>query len=577
MTAVSHSRLETAFRTARDYLLAARHPDGYWEGRLSSSALSTATAISALALAEQAEDAALLRAGARWLVATQNADGGWGDTIDSPSNLATTLLVAAALKLAKHPSANDTLIRAGHYLSKLAGDTPAERVTAITAAYGKDRTFAVPILLNCALAGLAPWEAIPGLPFELAVFPHAMYKALRLHVVSYALPALIAVGLLLHRRHPTRNPLHHLVRELVVNRVMAKLAAIQPDSGGFLEATPLTSFVAMSLLPLYAPAHPVIHRCLRFLRQSMRADGSWPIDTNLSVWMTSSAVTALASAGEFSGVDAECTTRWLSAQQYQIVHPYTNAAPGGWGWTHLSGGVPDADDTSGAIIALTRLGERAAPLAGVYWLLQLQNRDGGWPTFCQGWGSLPFDKSSPDITAHALRALQAVAPGNYAVVRRRGLQFLHATQREDGAWVPLWFGNQQVPGKYNPVLGTARVLLAYADLQQNGEEARRGVQYLINAQQADGCWGGDRGMPASVEETALAVIALRCWQQLPDVESAYQRGIAYLVRRVEDNSWRQPAPIGLYFASLWYSEEFYPIIWTVEALGSVVQDSCIKE
>jgi hypothetical protein len=32
--------------------------------------------------------------------------------------------------------------------------------------------------------------------------------------------------------------------------VLAKLAQIQPAHGGFLEATPLTSFVAMGLIPL---------------------------------------------------------------------------------------------------------------------------------------------------------------------------------------------------------------------------------------------------------------------------------------------------------------------------------------
>jgi squalene-hopene/tetraprenyl-beta-curcumene cyclase len=41
------------------------------------------------------------------------------------------------------------------------------------------------------------------------------------------------------------------------------------------------------------------------------------------------------------------------------------------------------------------------------WLLDLQNRDGGWPTFCRGWGTLPFDRSSNDLTAHAVRALAA--------------------------------------------------------------------------------------------------------------------------------------------------------------------------
>ena len=90
-------------------------------------------------------------------------------------------------------------------------------------------------------------------------------------------------------------------------------------------------------------------------------------------------------------------------------HPYTNAAPGGWAWTDLPGGVPDADDTAGALLALHNLGDidatvRSAALAGIRWLLDLQNRDGGMPTFCRGWSAMLFDRSSPDLTAHAVRA-----------------------------------------------------------------------------------------------------------------------------------------------------------------------------
>jgi len=41
----------------------------------------------------------------------------------------------------------------------------------------------------------------------------------------------------------------------------------------------------------------------------------------------------------------------------------------------------------------------------------------------------------------------------------------------------------------------------------------------------------------------------------------------WLIGRVEDDTWTEAAPIGLYFASLWYAEEMYPVAWTVEALG----------
>ena len=83
-----------------DRLVQSMHPDGFWEGRLSASALSTATAVSALSLAKTESDGPRIAAGAAWLVEHQNQDHGWGDTTDSPSNLATTLLSVAASWLA---------------------------------------------------------------------------------------------------------------------------------------------------------------------------------------------------------------------------------------------------------------------------------------------------------------------------------------------------------------------------------------------------------------------------------------------------------------------------------------------
>src|SRR5207244_7262430 len=42
----------------------------------------------------------------------------------------------------------------------------------------------------------------------------------------------------------------------------------------------------------------------------------------------------------------------------------------------------------------------------------------------------------------------------------RALRFLQKTQRPDGTWTPLWFGNQHAPGEENLTYGTSRVLLA---------------------------------------------------------------------------------------------------------------------
>src|SRR5205823_3333031 len=129
---------------------------------------------------------------------------------------------------------------------------------------------------------------------------------------------------------------------------------------------------------------------------------------------------------------------------YRQRHRYTNSPPGGWAWTDLPGGVPDADDTAGALLALRHLGAmdegtREAAIAGIAWLLDLQNRDGGLPTFCRGWGTLPFDRSGADLTAHALRAWAAWIEDVPEHLQRRmreaisaAVNFLSHAQRPDG-------------------------------------------------------------------------------------------------------------------------------------------------
>jgi squalene-hopene/tetraprenyl-beta-curcumene cyclase len=97
-------------------------------------------------------------------------------------------------------------------------------------------------------------------------------------------------------------------------------------------------------------------------------------------------------------------------------------------------------------------------------------------------------------------------------------------------------------------------------------ECRRGVAYLRGSQNADGGWGGAAGGPAGVVETALAVEVLI--DLAPD---AVERGLAWLTDAVESGRFREPSPIGFYFAKLWYFEKLYPLIFTVAALGRAVR------
>jgi len=147
----------------------------------------------------------------------------------------------------------------------------------------------------------------------------------------------------------------------------------------------------------------------------------------------------------------------------------------------------------------------------------------------------------------------------------RGFRFLARTQRSDGAWLPLWFGNQFANDDENPVYGVSRVLMAYRDwLRLDDPVARRGISWLASVQNCDGGWGGALLTPSSLEETALAVEALL---PVPDYEQACRRGLEWILVQVESGKFREPAPIGLYFAKLWYFERLYPIIFTSSALA----------
>ena len=229
---------------------------------------------------------------------------------------------------------------------------------------------------------------------------------------------------------------------------------------------------------------------------------------------------------------------------------------------------------------------------GIEWMLGLQNRDKGWPTFCRGWGKLPFDRSGSDLSAHVLRALAAwqskVPKSLLTRTLNSGFKYLENTQHANGYWLPLWFGNQDDPNEENPIYGTSKVLLAYSDWgKENDEVAKRGLQWLVEQQNPNGGWGSSVAsqdkqiddestataitlsyMESSVEETALAVEAIVATDKGHKYKGIIEKGLLWLLDTVEKDTWTNPSPIGFYFAKLWYYERLYPMIFTVSALGN---------
>jgi squalene-hopene/tetraprenyl-beta-curcumene cyclase len=83
-----------------------------------------------------------------------------------------------------------------------------------------------------------------------------------------------------------------------------------------------------------------------------------------------------------------------------------------------------------------------------------------------------------------------------------------------------------------------------------------------------------------VEETGLAVETLGAAFGKSDepelardnrLLNSLERGVEWLMARTESSRMDEVAPIGFYFAKLWYYEKLYPLTFCVGGLGQATQ------
>ena len=208
---------------AVQHLFSIQNKEGYWEGRLSSSPYSTALSIIALLLRDKRLYANEIEKGIDWLIKQQNADGGWGDTDISPSNPPSTILSLAAILFLDKSRYLDNQKKVFHYLERIGG------LAVLDTYYAEDRTFSDPIYAVCGMVGMIDWSMSKAFPFEAILFPAWMAKRMRLPIVSFALPILIAIGILQHKKSPSRNPLIRFLRYLSVRKGLVLLKILQPS------------------------------------------------------------------------------------------------------------------------------------------------------------------------------------------------------------------------------------------------------------------------------------------------------------------------------------------------------------
>jgi squalene-hopene/tetraprenyl-beta-curcumene cyclase len=157
------------------------------------------------------------------------------------------------------------------------------------------------------------------------------------------------------------------------------------------------------------------------------------------------------------------------------------------------------------------------------------------------------------------------------------VEWLLAEQEPDGSWFGRWGANY--------VYGTGHVIpaLVSAGLRPDDPAVRRGVAWLERVQNADGGWGEDlrsyddaawSGRGASTaSQTAWALWGLHAAGEA-DGEAA-RRGIEFLVdTQRADGSWDEPWYTGTGFPGAFYiNYHLYRLIFPVSALGRCLRSS----
>jgi squalene-hopene/tetraprenyl-beta-curcumene cyclase len=559
---------------ARHHALGLQHAQGWWQGELETNVTMDAED---LLLREflGLHDDETIAAAARWIRHQQRDDGTWANFYGGPADLSTTVEAYVALRLAgDEPDAPHMKRACGSILAQ--GGVEATRVftrlwLALSGRWSWDDLPVIPPELiylpswfplniydwGCwarqtivALAIVQSFRPSRPLPFTIDELktggPHGRAPRPRRSFDARPLPGartsadpwsyvFAALNKALHGYRPVKS-----VRRAALRRCAEWIIARQERDGcwGGIQPPWVYSLMALNLLG-YDVEHPIMQRGLRGLdRFTITEEGpAGPVRRleacQSPVWDTVLVMIGLADAGLPSDHPALVKAgEWVLGEEirgpgdWQVRRP--SVAPGGWAFEFDNDNYPDTDDTAEVVLALRRAALPAAEAKpaierGLRWLAGMQSKDGGWGAFDADntralVNKLPFcdfgaviDPPSADVTAHIVEAFAAEGQADHPAVRR-GVIWLLKAQEKDGSWFGRWGANY--------VYGTGAVVpaLIAAGVRPSKPAIRRAVAWLEDHQNPDGGWGEDlrsyddpalAGQGASTaSQTAWALLAL---------------------------------------------------------------------
>ncbi len=536
------------------------------------------------------------------ILARQLKDGGFNIYLHGPAEVNASIKAYFALKVAGLPAEDSRMQRLRARILELGG---------LQGANSYVRT-------NLSLFGLFPRDACPSIPPEIILLPfrfiYQMSSWTRAIVISlsivhaadprrpvpqgFTLDELFLPGapmrperdlrsfswrnafLLLDRflkayeKHGPKS-----IRNYAIRKCADWMIAHFKSSDGLGAIYPSMQYAIMALDVLgYKPGHPLrIEAEAQFNQLMMDRERCFFMQPCFSpIWDTAIAAFALAEA-ENPPLDAlRRTADWMLSKEVRSKGDWSvkrpNTEPSGWAFEFNNDFYPDVDDTAMVLLALEKVKasdvakQRACEKRAINWLFAMQGKDGGWAAFDvdNNWKVLshvPFadhnamlDPSCPDITGRVLEALvrRGVPTAHPAV--RRGVQYLLRVQEADGSWYGRW-GVNYIYGTFLALRG-----LRAAGLSENEPSIQQALEFIRAYQNRDGGWGESCASydenrfipnPSTPSQTAWAILALLAGGDTRS-ESLYN-GIDYLISTQRpDGSWNEDYCTGTGFPRVFY-------------------------
>lgn len=602
--------LDIAIKKARLCLLNQQdRNDGFWVGELEGDIALTAEYLMLMYFIGRV-DLVKQKKAAKYIIKTQQEDGGWNIYYKGPSEISVSVKCYFALKLAGFSKDELFMKKARGCILGLGGIMKSNTFTQI----------------YLAIFGQFDWQGIPALPIEIILLPNSFF--FNIYEMSYWSRCIVVpLGIIMalkpkhnvggnaaldelyvipknkvnyrlerdqnkfsiknifanidsilrrYERHPI-TPLRELAVEKAEKWILQRLE----KSGGLGAIWPgmVNTVMAMKCLG-YRDEHPALHDTLLEIEKLEVHDGdTLHMQPCVSpVWDTPWSILALSESGLQNNHPALVKAgQWLLGKEvrkfgdWSLKNPVKE--PSGWYFQHANEFYPDIDDTSAVLTALLSIdlphqnNKREAVLRGFKWLLGMQCKDGGWGSFEKNnnknilnhipfadWNAL-LDPSTSDLTGRALELMGKLGYNSKYPPVKRAIEFIKKEQEEDGSWFGRW-GVNYIYGTWSVLSG-----LQYVKEDMFQDYIRKAASWLKNVQNRDGGWGEtiqsywNESLKAigksTVSQTSWAVLGLLCANEINS--EVVKNGIKYLVENQnEDGTWDEEEFTGTGFPKVFY-------------------------